>query len=112
MTKSNDEPASRSVPKNKQITVCARYDNNKVMPWIQMCGQWLKQIGFSVDTSNTVRAMNGCLVLTAEEPAPSNGKPGNAGLLFKLMLVLNDAPGHFLYPFYPQTNHLHPMMKS
>ena len=70
MTKGNDKPASRSVPKNKQITVCARYDNNKVMPSIQMRGQWLEQIGFSVDTSITVRAMNWCLLLTAEEPTP------------------------------------------
>ena len=71
MTKGNDKPASRSAPnkpQHKQIKVCARYDNNKVMPWVQMRGQWLEQIGFSIDTPITVRAMDGCLVLTAEEP--------------------------------------------
>ena len=39
MTKGNDRSAARSdpnKPQHKQIKVCARYDNNKVMPWIQM----------------------------------------------------------------------------
>ena len=41
MTKGNDRSASRlapNKPQHKQIKVCARYDNNKVMPWIQMRG--------------------------------------------------------------------------
>ena len=69
MTKGNDKPASRlapNKPQHKQIKVCARYDNNKVMPWIQMRGQWLRQAGFEIDKPIKVRVMEGCLVLTSE----------------------------------------------
>lgn len=37
------------------------------VPWIQMKGHWLDQAGFSIDTPVTVRVMDGCLVLTAEQ---------------------------------------------
>jgi hypothetical protein len=70
MAKHHDKPATRlatNKPQHKRIKVCARFDNNKDVPWIQMRGQWLEQLGFEIDTPITVRAMNGCLVLTAEE---------------------------------------------
>jgi hypothetical protein len=37
------------------------------VPWIQMKGHWLDQAGFAIDTPVTVRVMDGCLVLTAEQ---------------------------------------------
>lgn len=70
MAKHHDKPApplATNKPQHKRIKVCARFDNNKDVPWIQMRGQWLEQIGFRIDTPITVRAMDGCLVLTAEE---------------------------------------------
>ncbi len=38
------------------------------VPWIQMKGHWLQQAGFEIDTPVKVRVMEGCLVLTAEQP--------------------------------------------
>jgi hypothetical protein len=32
-----------------------------------MKGHWLDQAGFAIDTPVTVRVMDGCLVLTAEQ---------------------------------------------
>jgi len=37
------------------------------VPWINIRGQWLEQAGFTIQTPITVRVMDGCLVLTAEE---------------------------------------------
>ena len=37
------------------------------VPWLQLKGHWLDQAGFSIDTPVTVRVMEGCLVLTAEQ---------------------------------------------
>jgi toxic protein SymE len=47
------------------------YSGSRAVPWIQMKGHWLDQAGFSIDTPVTVRVMDGCLVLTADETASS-----------------------------------------
>jgi toxic protein SymE len=41
------------------------------VPWIQLKGHWLQQAGFEINTPVKVRVMNGCLVLTTDEPAGS-----------------------------------------
>jgi hypothetical protein len=42
-------------------------DNSQAkVPWLQLKGHWLDQAGFSIDTSVTVRVMEGCLVLTTK----------------------------------------------
>lgn len=70
MTAGNDTPATRPATKHKperRIKVTSRYDNNKAVPWVQMRGQWLEQIGFTIDTPIKIRVMDGCLVLTIEK---------------------------------------------
>jgi toxic protein SymE len=42
------------------------YSGSRAVPWIQMKGHWLDRAGFSIDTSVTVRVMDGCLVLTTD----------------------------------------------
>ena len=37
------------------------------VPWIQMKGRWLEQVGFSIGTSVRIRVKRGCLVLSVEE---------------------------------------------
>ena len=39
-------------------------------PSISMQGKWLDQVGFPIDQPVKVRAMEGCIVLTAETPPP------------------------------------------
>lgn len=40
------------------------YHLNRAVPWVQLKGYWLEQVGFSIDTRVQVRIMDGCLVLT------------------------------------------------
>ena len=40
------------------------YHLNRAVPWVQLKGYWLEQVGFSIDTRIQVRIMQGCLVLT------------------------------------------------
>ncbi len=39
------------------------------VPWLQLKGHWLDKAGFAIDVPVTVRVMEGCLVLTAQEHA-------------------------------------------
>jgi hypothetical protein len=36
------------------------------MTWINLQGQWLDQVGFSIHTPIKIRVMEGCLVVTVE----------------------------------------------
>ena len=37
---------------------------SRPVPWLQLKGHWLKQVGFESQTNITVRGMPGCLVIT------------------------------------------------
>ncbi len=77
MTKRDSKSGSRSA----QVCVCQQrrikvggfhyparlgdspYRPRPPVPWLQLKGLWLKQAGFEVDTTVTVRVMEGCLVV-------------------------------------------------
>lgn len=40
------------------------YRVNRAVPWVQLKGYWLEEVGFSIDARIQVRVMKGCLVLT------------------------------------------------
>ena len=78
MTKGNHKPASRLAKAIRQIKVTKTYydyrlkeqpnsSGSRPIPWLQLKGHWLQQAGFEIDTPVTVRVMDGCLVLTAEQ---------------------------------------------
>ena len=41
---------------------------DRPVPWLQMRGHWLRDAGFEIHTPVKVRVMDGCLVLTIENP--------------------------------------------
>ncbi|EPY1491749.1 SymE family type I addiction module toxin [Klebsiella michiganensis] len=47
-----------------------RLPDRRLVPALIMKGQWLAAAGFSTGTRVEVRAMEGCIVLTAVEPEP------------------------------------------
>ena len=44
----------------------AAYQGGRPVPWIQMRGLWLREVGFEIGTAYTVNIKKRCLVLTAE----------------------------------------------
>jgi toxic protein SymE len=56
----------------RQCTVVYRPNGGQPypLPQITLKGHWLKEAGFATGTPLQVRVMNGCLVLTAQEPPP------------------------------------------
>jgi hypothetical protein len=86
MTASNDKSGTR-LTQNKacqerkikvnQICYMRKLKDDPVgagrpVPWIQLKGYWLQQVGFEINTPVRVRVMKGCLVLTTtDEPTGS-----------------------------------------
>lgn len=76
--KSTGNPRPVKIPAEKRLTVGKLYyyytpskdappgtDNCSVkVPWIQMKGRWLEELGFSIGAAVTVRISRGRLVLT------------------------------------------------
>lgn len=71
---SKSEVVTTEVPelKNRRYTVgyIRDWQTHKPAPAITLKGNWLADAGFATGTPLKVRAMPGCLVLTAQEPPP------------------------------------------
>ncbi|WPG21426.1 endoribonuclease SymE [Kosakonia cowanii] len=61
---------------NRQLTVtyASRYPDYSRIPAIIMKGQWLEAAGFNSGTGVDVKVMDGCIVLTARQPAPQESE--------------------------------------
>lgn len=64
--------AEAPVKNKRQLTVsyASRFPDYRPIPALTMKGQWLETVGFATGTKVEVRAMAGCIVLTAVEPEP------------------------------------------
>ncbi|EAA4686217.1 endoribonuclease SymE [Salmonella enterica subsp. enterica serovar Hull] len=56
------------------VTYASRYPDYTHVPAIIMKGQWLEDAGFTTGTQVDVRVMNGCIVLTAQQPQPEESE--------------------------------------
>ncbi len=65
--------AEAPVKNKRQLTVsyASRFPDYRPIPALTMKGQWLEAAGFATGTKVEVRAMAGCIVLTAVEPERS-----------------------------------------
>ncbi|ECE6262346.1 endoribonuclease SymE [Salmonella enterica subsp. enterica] len=61
---------------NRHMTVsyASRYPEYTRIPAIPLKGQWLEDAGFTTGTQVDVRVMNGCIVLTAQQPQPEESE--------------------------------------
>lgn len=76
MAKQHHTPATRLAKRERRIKVNQQHythplkgnptNTGRAVPWIQMKGLWLKEVGFEIDTPVKIRVMEGCLVLTVE----------------------------------------------
>jgi len=66
------------IPSERRLTVGTQYYEYpgrtleprpaRRVPWLQMRGDWLAAAGFNIQTPVRVRIMQGCLVVTIDEP--------------------------------------------
>ena len=65
-----DTPALKGVGKAVRfLTVQSNPESYpRQIPWLRLRGNWLATAGFPPQTRIKVRVMQGCLVITAEEP--------------------------------------------
>jgi Toxin SymE, type I toxin-antitoxin system len=77
MANTNDKPgrrarkaADRPLKQERFLTVSLYPETRPRSPWIRLRGLWLQQAGFTPQSCIRVRIMQGCLVITAEEPPP------------------------------------------
>ena len=54
---------SECEPYSRQLTVSYLYQLNRAVPFIRLCGKWLKEAGFSVDDKVNVIVKNNLLVI-------------------------------------------------
>ncbi|EFB2827598.1 endoribonuclease SymE [Escherichia sp. 93.0816] len=61
---------------NRHVTVgyASRYPDYRRIPAITLKGQWLEAAGFATGTAVDVKVMDGCIVLTAQPPAPEESE--------------------------------------
>lgn len=57
---------------NRHLTVsyASRYPDYNRIPSITLKGQWLEDAGFTTGTQVDVKVMNGCIVLSTQQPQP------------------------------------------
>ncbi|EEK6842196.1 endoribonuclease SymE, partial [Salmonella enterica] len=57
---------------NRHLTVsyASRYPDYNRIPAITLKGQWLEDAGFTTGTQVDVKVMNGCIVLSTQQPQP------------------------------------------
>ncbi|EDT8784356.1 endoribonuclease SymE [Salmonella enterica subsp. diarizonae] len=51
-----------------------RIHRSRSVPAITLKGQWLEASGFATGTEVDVKVMNGCIVLTAQQPQPEESE--------------------------------------
>lgn len=56
------------------MSYASRYPEYTRIPAITLKGQWLEDAGFTTGTQVDVRVMNGCIVLTAQQPQPEESE--------------------------------------
>ncbi|ECC1898913.1 endoribonuclease SymE [Salmonella enterica] len=56
------------------VSYASRYPEYTRIPAITLKGQWLEDAGFTTGTQVDVRVMNGCIVLTAQQPQPEESE--------------------------------------
>lgn len=56
------------------MSYASRYPEYTRIPALTMKGQWLEDAGFTTGTQVDVRVMNGCIVLTAQQPQPEESE--------------------------------------
>jgi hypothetical protein len=61
---------SCTAPQDRFLTVSLYPEAVPHSPWIRLRGRWLEQAGFAPQTRIRVRVLQGCLVITAEQPSP------------------------------------------
>ncbi|EBB6080750.1 endoribonuclease SymE [Salmonella enterica subsp. enterica serovar 4,[5],12:i:-] len=64
-------------PTNKRrltVSYASRYPEYTRLPAITLKGQWLEDAGFTTGTQVDVKVMNGCIVLTAQQPQPEESE--------------------------------------
>jgi hypothetical protein len=61
---------SCTTPQDRFLTVSLYPEAVPHSPWIRLRGRWLQQAGVPPQTRIRVRVLQGCLVITAEQPAP------------------------------------------
>lgn len=61
---------------NRHLTVsyASRYPDYSRIPALTLKGQWLEAVGFTTGTEVDVKVMNGCIVLTAQQPQPEESE--------------------------------------
>ena len=50
-------------PDSRQLTVSYLYQLNSAVPFIRLCGKWLKDAGFSIDDKVVVTIKDNLLIL-------------------------------------------------
>jgi len=71
MAEPDHTPGRQASKRNKPerfLTVSLYYEERlkRKIPWIQLRGLWVQQVGFMPHTKVRVRIMQGCLVITKE----------------------------------------------
>ncbi len=75
--KQSNAKSSSSILQERHIKVCKVFYNEKLkeetpyaamtpVPWLQMRGRWLEQVGFAIDTQVKVTVKQGSIILTAQ----------------------------------------------
>lgn len=74
MAKRNSTTPGQPLPKSpkptckiKQIKVGSIVDRERLVPWVRLQGQWLKQAGFDIHTPVQVHVMHGCLIFKVDQ---------------------------------------------
>lgn len=61
---------------NRHLTVsyASRYPDYTRIPAITLKGQWLEDAGFTTGSKLDIKVMEGCIVLTAQQPQPEESE--------------------------------------
>ncbi|MCL8291046.1 endoribonuclease SymE [Klebsiella oxytoca] len=52
------------------VSYASRFEDRQPIPAIIMKGQWLEAAGFATGTKIDIKVMEGCIVITANQPEP------------------------------------------
>lgn len=56
------------------VSYASRYPNYTRIPAITLKGQWLEDAGFTTGCKLDIKVMEGCIVLTAQQPQPEESE--------------------------------------
>ncbi|EJJ4222962.1 endoribonuclease SymE [Salmonella enterica] len=74
ITEFTDPEVSPANNRAATVSYASRYPDYSRIPAITLKGQWLEVAGFTTGTQVDVKVMNGCIVLTAQQPQPEESE--------------------------------------